>query len=109
MTSMTSIRLEAPTRWRWFKLLCLGAITWIVAVVALGITQDPNLIPLTVTAGGFVVPVCGAIFVFDRLYDSAFPPLTIVEALRSAGRSGCCWPCSGSTCSSATAPRSTLA
>jgi hypothetical protein len=60
MTAMTGIRLETATRWRWLKLLCLGALTWIVAVVALGVTQDPTLIPLTVTAGGFVVPVCGA-------------------------------------------------
>lgn len=45
MTAMTGIRLETATRWRWLKLLCLGALTWIVAVVALGVTQDPNLIP----------------------------------------------------------------
>jgi RsiW-degrading membrane proteinase PrsW (M82 family) len=88
MTSMTGLRLETATRWRWLKLLCLGAITWIVAVVTLGITQDPDLIPLTVTAGGFVVPVCGAIYVFDRLYDSAFPPATIVEAFALGGSVG---------------------
>ncbi|MDX6705048.1 MAG: protease PrsW [Solirubrobacteraceae bacterium] len=86
--SATGFRLEIRTRWRWLKLLCLGAITWIVAVVALGVTQDPNLIPLTVTAGGFVVPVCGAIYVFDRLYDSAFPPVTIVEAFALGGTLG---------------------
>lgn len=84
----TDIRLEAPTRWRWLKLLCLGAIAWIAAVVALGVTQDPNLIPLTVTAGGFVVPVCGAIYVFDRLYDSAFPAIAIIEAFALGGTLG---------------------
>jgi RsiW-degrading membrane proteinase PrsW (M82 family) len=88
MTAMTGIRLETATRWRWLKLLCLGALTWIVAVVALGVTQDPNLIPLTATAGGFVVPVCGAIYVFDRLYDSAFPTVTIVEAFALGGTLG---------------------
>jgi RsiW-degrading membrane proteinase PrsW (M82 family) len=86
--SATGIRLEIPTRWRWLKLLCLGAITWIAAVVALAVTQDPALIPLTVTAGSFVVPVCGAIYVFDRLYDSAFPPVTIVEAFALGGSLG---------------------
>ncbi|MEA2224136.1 MAG: protease PrsW [Solirubrobacteraceae bacterium] len=80
--------LESATRWRWLKLLCLGAITWVVAVVALGITQDPNLIPLAVTTGGFVVPVCGAIYVFDRLYDSAFSPIKIVEAFALGGTLG---------------------
>jgi RsiW-degrading membrane proteinase PrsW (M82 family) len=86
--SATGTRLQTATRWRWLKLLGLGAITWIVAVVALGVTQDPNLIPLTVTAGGFAVPVCGAIYVFDRLYDSAFPPLRIVEAFALGGTLG---------------------
>jgi RsiW-degrading membrane proteinase PrsW (M82 family) len=80
--------LEAPSRWRWLKLLGLGAITWVVAVVALGVTQDPNLIPLTVTTGSFVVPVCGAIYVFDRLYDSAFPGVKIVEAFALGGTLG---------------------
>jgi RsiW-degrading membrane proteinase PrsW (M82 family) len=72
--------LEIPSRWRWLKLLGLGALTWVAAVVALGITRDPNLIPLTVTLGGLVVPACGAVYVFDRLYDSAFPPVKVVEA-----------------------------
>jgi RsiW-degrading membrane proteinase PrsW (M82 family) len=80
--------VETRSRWRWLKLLALGAITWIVCVVALGITQDPNLIPLTVTTGSFVAPVCGAIYVYDRLYDSAFPPIKIVEAFGLGGTVG---------------------
>jgi RsiW-degrading membrane proteinase PrsW (M82 family) len=80
--------LESPSRWRWLKLLCLGAVVWIVAVVALGTTQDPNLIPLTVTAGSLIVPVCGAIFVFDRLYDAAFTWLKVVEAFALGGTLG---------------------
>ncbi len=80
--------LEEPSRWRWLKLLCLGAITWVVAVVALGITHDANLIPLTVTTGSFAVPVSGAVFVFDRLYDSAFPRVRIVEAFALGGTLG---------------------
>lgn len=88
MISAPDIRLEAPTRWRWLKLLCLGAITWMGTVVALGLTQDPHLIPLVVTAGGFVVPICGAIYVVDRLYDAAFPPVTIVEAFALGGTLG---------------------
>jgi RsiW-degrading membrane proteinase PrsW (M82 family) len=86
--SATGTRLQTAIRWRWLRLLGLGAITWIVAVVALGVTQDPNLIPLTVTTGGFVVPVCGAIYVFDRLYDSAFAPVRIVEAFVLGGTLG---------------------
>jgi RsiW-degrading membrane proteinase PrsW (M82 family) len=80
--------VETPSRWRWLKLLALGAITWIVSVVALATTQDPNLIPLTVTTGSFVVPVCGAVYVYDRLYDSAFPPIKIVEAFALGGTVG---------------------
>jgi protease PrsW len=80
--------LETPSRWRWLKLLCLGAITWVVTVVALGITQDGYLIPLTVTMGSFVVPVSGAIYVFDRLFDSAFPQIKIVEAFALGGTLG---------------------
>jgi RsiW-degrading membrane proteinase PrsW (M82 family) len=89
MTSITGTGLlQTPTRWRWLKLLGLAALTWIVAVVALAVTQDPNLIPLAVTTGGFAVPVCGAIYVFDRLYDSAFPPVTIIEAFALGGTLG---------------------
>jgi RsiW-degrading membrane proteinase PrsW (M82 family) len=80
--------VEVRSRWRWLKVLRLGAIAWVVAVVALGTTQDPNLIPLTVMTGSFIVPVCGAIFVFDRLYDSAFPPVRIAEAFVLGGTVG---------------------
>ena len=80
--------LETPSRWRWLKLLGLGALTWLVTVVALAITKDAYLIPLTVTTGSFVVPVCGAIYVFDRLYDSAFPRIKIVEAFALGGTLG---------------------
>lgn len=80
--------LETPSRWRWLKLLSLGAITWLVTVVALGITQDAYLIPLTVTTGSFAVPVCGAVYVIDRLYDSAFPRIRIVEAFVLGGTLG---------------------
>lgn len=80
--------LETPSRWRWLKLLCLGVITWVVTVVALAITQDAFLIPLTVTTGSFVIPVCGAIYVFDRLYDSAFPGIRIVEGFALGGTLG---------------------
>jgi RsiW-degrading membrane proteinase PrsW (M82 family) len=80
--------LEVASRWRWAKLLWLGTMTWVVAVVALGVTQDPNLIPLTVITGSFVVPVCGAVYVFDRLYDSAFPRIKIVEAFALGGTVG---------------------
>jgi RsiW-degrading membrane proteinase PrsW (M82 family) len=80
--------VEMPTRWRWLKLLALGAITWIFCVVALATTQDANLIPLTVTTGSFVVPVCGAVYVYDRLYDSVFPAIKIVEAFTLGGTVG---------------------
>lgn len=80
--------LETSSRWRWLKLLCMGAITWVITVAALAITQDLFLIPLAVTTGSFVVPVCGAIYVFDRLYDSAFPQIKIVEAFALGGTLG---------------------
>jgi RsiW-degrading membrane proteinase PrsW (M82 family) len=80
--------IEVSSRWRWLKLLVLAAITWVVAVVALAATRDPNLIPLTVTTGSFAVPVCGAVYVFDRLYDGAFPRIKIVEAFALGGTLG---------------------
>jgi RsiW-degrading membrane proteinase PrsW (M82 family) len=80
--------LEVPSRWRWLKLLCLGAVVWVATVVALGTTQDPNLIPLTVTTGSFIVPVCGAIYVFDRLYDAGFTRVKVVEAFALGGTLG---------------------
>jgi RsiW-degrading membrane proteinase PrsW (M82 family) len=80
--------LEVASRWRWAKLFWLGTMTWAAAVVALAITQDPNLVPLTVMTGSFVVPVSGAVYVFDRLYDSAFPRIKIVEAFALGGTLG---------------------
>jgi protease PrsW len=73
------------SRWRWLKLLCLGAIAWLAIVGALDITKDPNLIPLTVMTGSLVVPASGAVYVFDRLYDSAFPRIKILEAFALGG------------------------
>jgi len=80
--------LETASRWRWLKLLIIGVVTWVASVVALGITRDANLIPLAVTTGSFAVPVCGAIYVFDRLYDAAFPRIKIVEAFALGGTLG---------------------
>jgi protease PrsW len=80
--------LETASRWRWLRLLGLGTITWLVTVAVLAITQDAFLIPLTVTLGSFVVPVCGAVYVFDRLYDAAFPRVKIVEAFALGGTLG---------------------
>jgi protease PrsW len=80
--------IEVSSRWRWLKLLVLGAITWLAAVVALAATQDPNLIPLTVITGSFAVPVSGAVYVFDRLYDGEFPRIKIIEAFALGGTLG---------------------
>ena len=80
--------LETASRWRWLKLLSVGAVTWVASIVALAITRDANLIPLVVTTGSFAVPVAGAIYVFDRLYDSAFPRIKIVEAFALGGTLG---------------------
>jgi RsiW-degrading membrane proteinase PrsW (M82 family) len=80
--------IEVRSRWRWLKLLALGALTWVAAVVALAATRDPNLIPLTVTTGSFAVPVCGAVYVVDRLFDGAFPRIKIVEAFALGGTFG---------------------
>ena len=80
--------LETASRWRWLKLLIIGVVPWVASVVALGITRDANLIPLAVTTGSFAVPVCGAIYVFDRLYDAAFPRIKIVEAFALGGTLG---------------------
>jgi RsiW-degrading membrane proteinase PrsW (M82 family) len=88
MVAQRAAGIEIPSRWRWLKLLAIGVVTWIAAVVALGTTMDPNLIPLTVMTGSFVVPVCAAVFVFDRLYDAAFPAIKIVEGFALGGTVG---------------------
>jgi protease PrsW len=86
--SFAPASLETASRWRWLKLLSLGALTWVVTVVALAVTRDPFLIPLTVTLGSFVVPVGGAVYVVDRLYDSAFPRIKVAEAFALGGTLG---------------------
>jgi RsiW-degrading membrane proteinase PrsW (M82 family) len=85
---MLSDGVETASRWRWLKLLLLGAAAWLAAVMALAVTHDPNLIPLTVTTGSFAVPVCGAIYVVDRLYDAAIPRAKIAEAFALGGTLG---------------------
>jgi protease PrsW len=80
--------VEPSRRWRWLKWLCLGMVSWVFTVVALATTQYPNAIPLTVTTGSFVVPVCGTLYVFDRLYDSEVPRMKIAEAFALGGTLG---------------------
>jgi hypothetical protein len=58
--------LERSSRWRWLRLLSLGALTWCAAVVALGITKDPDLIPALGGTLSILLAALGEYLLLDK-------------------------------------------
>jgi len=53
-------------RYKWWKLLLIGLVTYVLGVVVLVFTQNPNLFPSIVMLGNFLIPVTYVAFFYEK-------------------------------------------
>ena len=54
----------------WWRILLLGLLLFIIAVVVFALTQNPNLFPTVALIGNFLVPVSYVAFFYERRHMS---------------------------------------
>ncbi|MBZ9688210.1 PrsW family intramembrane metalloprotease [Clostridium estertheticum] len=53
-------------RYKWWKLLIIGLIIYVLGLVVLVLTQNPNLFPSIVMLGNFLIPVTYVAFLYEK-------------------------------------------
>jgi RsiW-degrading membrane proteinase PrsW (M82 family) len=64
---------KPPKANSWWRTLLTGFILYVISVIALILTGNPNLFPTVVMIGTFLVPVVYVIFFYERKYLSNLP------------------------------------
>ncbi|MBU3142827.1 PrsW family intramembrane metalloprotease [Clostridium sp. CF012] len=65
-------------RYKWWKLLIIGLIIYIVGLKVLVLTQNPNLFPAIVMLGNFLIPVTYVAFLYQkRTLSNVSMPMTL--------------------------------
>ena len=54
----------------WWRVLLIGLLLYIIGIVILVLTGNPNLFPTVVLLGNFLVPVAYVVFFYERRYLS---------------------------------------
>jgi RsiW-degrading membrane proteinase PrsW (M82 family) len=71
---------EKPQTSAWWRILLIGLGLFIVSVVVLGLTGNPNLFPTVALIGNFLVPVTYVAFFYERRHMSQ---VTLVSTARA--------------------------
>jgi protease PrsW len=53
-------------RYKWWKLLIIGSITYVLGLIVLVLTQNSNLFPSIVMLGNFLIPITYVAFFYER-------------------------------------------
>lgn len=53
-------------RYKWWKLLIIGSMIYVLGLVVLVLTQNPNLFPSIVMLGNFLIPVTFVAFLYEK-------------------------------------------
>jgi protease PrsW len=74
-------------RWapRWWGVLLIGIALWIAALIAIGVTGDPILLPTVILLGSFLVPVTAVVWYLDHDPSPALSPRRVFTAFVIAG------------------------
>lgn len=90
MTVIQPTRSSAPlpNRWRWFRVLLVGFVLWILSIVVMVATGNPNFIPTVIFLGSFLVPVSALIFDFDHRASADLTSETVFFAFLLGGLLG---------------------
>lgn len=69
----------------WWRVLLIGLSLYIIGIVILGLTGNPNLFPTVVMLGSFMVPVTYVVFFYERQHLSKITPPTIAMSFFYGG------------------------
>jgi RsiW-degrading membrane proteinase PrsW (M82 family) len=67
-SSITDTRARAPRR-LWLRMFLTGLVLWVLTVVVIFVTGNPNLVPTLVLLGSFLVPVSFVVWAFGRRHS----------------------------------------
>jgi RsiW-degrading membrane proteinase PrsW (M82 family) len=88
-------RMAVPTESRlissrnlWWLLLGIGAVVWLVAAVATGLTRDTILLPTVIIVGSFLVPVSMAVLAVSRRRENHLTAEALVVGFLGGGTVG---------------------
>jgi RsiW-degrading membrane proteinase PrsW (M82 family) len=80
--------MPLPNRWRWLRWLLIGLLLWVLSIVVMVATDNPNLIPTVIFLGSFLVPVAALIFDFDHRASAELSSETVFSAFLLGGLLG---------------------
>jgi RsiW-degrading membrane proteinase PrsW (M82 family) len=74
--------------WRWLRIFLIGLLCWIVTLIVMVATANPNLVPTVILLGSFLIPVTALIFDFDHRASAELAPETVFFAFLLGGLLG---------------------
>lgn len=72
-------------RYNWYKLLIVGFLTYIIGLVVLIFTSNPNMFPAIVILGNFLIPVTYVAFFYERRHFSKVRMIDILVSFFYGG------------------------
>ena len=66
---------KSSYRTTWLHILLSGSLLFLLSLLALELTSNPNLFPTVVTLGTFLVPVTYVVFLYDHQHLSSITPV----------------------------------
>lgn len=63
-------KIVSKRRYKWWKILIIGLITYIIGLVVLVITGNSNIFPSVVILGNFLIPVAYVTFFYEKRHTS---------------------------------------
>jgi RsiW-degrading membrane proteinase PrsW (M82 family) len=73
-------RVEKPQTGSWWRILVVGFALFLLSVVVLGLTGNPNLFPTVTLIGNFLVPVSYVAFFYERRHMSQVTLVSTAQA-----------------------------
>lgn len=75
MSTPSTSAAASPSAWTrlpyWARVLIIGFVAWIAAILALLTTRDPTVVPTVILIGSFLMPVTFLTWVFERQHDTS--------------------------------------
>jgi RsiW-degrading membrane proteinase PrsW (M82 family) len=70
---------------RWWQVLLIGVVLFVVATIVMFMTGNPNLYPTVILIGNFLVPVVFVTLLYDYQHLSTLTPETIAQSFGLGG------------------------
>ena len=80
-----STRPQSRQAGSWWRVLLISLLLYIVGIVILVLTANPNLFPTVVMLGSFMVPITYVVFFYERQHLSRLTPSTVAKSFVYGG------------------------